>query len=552
MNCAEALVRMLENMGVTHVFGIPGAKIDAVFIALLDSKIELVVCRHEQNAAFMAATMGRLTGRVGVCLVTSGPGVSNLTTGLLTATSEGSPMLAIGGEVPLTDRLKQTHQSFDGVSVLRPVTKFAAEVVTPSELGDILGNAVRAAESGRPGSAFLSLPKDIGLAPFEGEIPSTLGKPLKQGPGALSEIEKAAELINGSSKPVILLGMLSSDARDQRAVQDFVRGTTFSYVSTFQGAGQWAGPAEGTQFGGRVGIFSNQPGDRLLAESDCVITIGYDPIEYDTSLWNSARTGSLIAIDVIPSDQDRNFLPDAEIVGDLSASLDLLRPLLGKTNFAFDYRTAVAKAGNHLAEIASTGAGHSGFPVHPLRVIHELSQVVTDRTTLALDIGSMYIWMGRYFPAKFPRQFLISNGQQPLGVALPSAIAANIARPDSPIISLSGDGGFLFSAVELETAKRIGSRFVHLIWDSGSYDMVAFQEEAHYGGRTAGITLGQIDVVAFATAFGCKGIQINHPDELGPALREALASTVPVIINIPIDYSGNLALMEEVHEAAMQ
>jgi len=189
--------------------------------------------------------------------------------------------------------------------------------------------------------------------------------------------------------------------------------------------------------------------------------------------------------------------------------------------------------------------------VHPLRVIHELRQVVTDRTTLALDIGSMYIWMDRYFPADFPRQFLVSNGQQTLGVGLPWAIAANIARPGTPVISLSGDGGFLFSAAELETAKRIGSRFVHIIWDSGTYDMVSFQEAAHYEGRTAGVQLGRIDIVSFATAFGCKGVQITHPDELAPALREGLASSVPFLINIPIDYSENLGLMQQIHQSVV-
>jgi len=550
MNCAEALVRMLENLGITHVFGIPGAKIDALFIALLDSKIELVVCRHEQNAAFMASAMGRMTGRVGVCLVTSGPGVSNLVTGLVTATSEGSPVLAIGGEVPLEDRLKQTHQSFDGVSVLRPVTKYAAEVVAPTELGDIFGNAVRAAQSGRPGAAFISLPHDISLAPFAGTISPALGIPPEQGPGARSEIEKAAALINASRKPAILLGMQSSNPRDAETVRQFVTESTLPYVSTFQGAGAWAGTKGGTDFAGRVGIFSNQPGDRLLQESDCVITIGYNPIEYDASLWNAARTGNLIAIDVISSDQDRNFLPEAEIVGDLSASLAVLLPLL-KPRIKLAYSEELQAARKEIADIAASGAGHSGFPIHPLRVIHELRQVVTDQTTLSLDIGSMYIWMERYFPAAFPRQFLVSNGQQTLGVGLPSAMAANFARPGTPVISLSGDGGFLFSAMELETAKRVGSRFVHLIWDSGTYDMVAFQEEAHYGGRTAGIQLGQIDIVAFAAAFGCLGIQIAKAEDLGPALREALASPVPVLINIPIDYSENLSLMKDVHRAVV-
>jgi acetolactate synthase-1/2/3 large subunit len=550
MNCAEALVQMLENLGVTHVFGIPGAKIDEVFIALASSKIKLVVCRHEQNAAFMAAAMGRMTGRVGVCLVTSGPGVANLATGLVTATSEGSPILAIGGEVPLEDRLKQTHQTLDGVTVLKPLTKYSAEVVIPNELGDILGNAVRAAESGRPGASFISLPKDVGLAAYNGAIPETLGKRVEQGPGSHSEIEKAVKLINASRKPTILLGMQSSDPREADAVRRFVTGSSIPYVSTFQGAGNWASSKAGTNFGGRVGIFSNQPGDRLLQQSDCVITIGYSPIEYDASLWNNQRTGSLINIDVIPSDQDRNFLPNIELIGNLTASLDLLTPLL-KPQLDPKYFHDLHAARQEITDIIATGATRTGFPIHPLRILHELRQVVTDQTTLSVDVGSFYIWMNRYFASTFPRQFLISNGQQTLGVAVPSAMAANIARPGTPVISISGDGGFLFSAMELETAKRIGSRFVHLIWDSGTYDMVAFQEMAHYAGRTAGIKLGQINVVAFAEAFGCKGIQISKPEELGPALREALTSPVPVLINIPVDYSDNLSLMKMVHPAAV-
>ena len=187
-----------------------------------------------------------------------------------------------------------------------------------------------------------------------------------------------------------------------------------------------------------------------------------------------------------------------------------------------------------------------GWPIHPLRVIHELQQVVTPETTVCLDVGSNYIWMNRYFPAWQARHVLVSNGQQTLGVALPWAMATNLCRPGTPVISVSGDGGFLFTATELETARRIGSRFVHLIWNSRSYDMVAFQEKAHYG-RTAGVDLGDYDIVGFAEAFGCKGYRIASADQLGPVLREALQQEVPVLIDIPIDYSQNFKLMQDVH-----
>ena len=539
----KALVTLLERHGVTHVFGIPGAKVDSVFEALLDSPIELVLCRHEQNAAFMAQAVGRLTGTVGVCLVTSGPGVTNLVTGLATATSEGDPVLAIGGEVPLDDRFKNTHQALDGVDVMRPVTKYAQSALTLHSLPELFGNAVRAAESGRPGAAFLGLPKDVGLAEWPGELPQGWARPIVQGPAAATEIERAAALINASQRPLLLLGMQASQPALAEALQRFVRSSGLPYGATFQGPGAWLAEE---QFAGRLGLFRNQPADRLLDAADCVITVGFDAVEFDPSLWNSGNSRPLAAIDVQPPDQDQAFLPAAELIGDLAATLAALAPLLTP---AVDeaYRRSGDAAAAELQATAAEGAQLNGTPLHPLRVIHELRQVVTPDTTLALDVGSHYIWMNRYFPAGYARQVLVSNGQQTLGVALPWAMATNLCRPGQPVISISGDGGFLFTATELQTATRIGSRFVHLIWNSGSYNMVAFQEEAHYG-RTAGVQLGTYNVEALAEAFGCKGYRITAADQLGPVLREALQQSVPVLIDIPIDYSQNLKLMQDVHQ----
>ncbi|MDD2676378.1 MAG: acetolactate synthase AlsS, partial [Methylacidiphilaceae bacterium] len=453
MNGAQALVKMLENHDVTHVFGIPGAKIDSVFIALMDSSIELVLCRHEQNAAFMAAAMGRMTGKVGVCLVTSGPGVTNLVTGLATATSEGDPVLAIGGEVPLYDRLKHTHQALDGVDVMKPVVKYAAEALTVPMLPEVFSSAVRAAESGRQGAAFIGLPKDVGLAEFPGEVNPAWGRFVAEGRPAAEEIERAAAVINKARRPVALLGMQSSQTRSIEALKRFIAAFGAPYASTFQGAGGWAEPAGSKQYAGRVGLFRNQPADKLLETADCVITIGFDAIEYDPVVWNQDTKRPIVAIDATPVAQDQAFLPAAELIGDLSASLDALAPLLApKVDEGF--RRLSYDAAAEVAGTISEGARLGGSPVHPLRVIHELRQVVTPETTLALDVGSHYIWMNRYFPASHARQVLVSNGQQTLGVALPWAMAANIARPGSPVISVSGDGGFLFSAMELETAVR--------------------------------------------------------------------------------------------------
>lgn len=543
-NCANAIVRMLELHGVTHVFGIPGAKIDSLFIALKHSKIKLVLCRHEQNAAFMAAAFGRLTGKVGVCVGTSGPGVTNLVTGLATATSEGNPVLAIGGEVPVHERLKKTHQSLDATTLMKSATKYSVEIVTPHQVGELIGNAIRVAESGRPGAVFVSLPKDIGLADFPGDADAGWGHPRSAGAGAVSAADEAAAILNASKRPIAILGMQSSAPGTREALISFLKASGIPYISTFQGAGAWAWAKSGAAYGGRIGLFRNQPADKLLDTADTVITIGYDPIEYDPAIWNSGNSRPIVCVDAIAADQDNAFLPKAELVGDIGSSLDLLAPRL-RMNIDPTHVANAQKAAKAVLATISEGKSQSSFPVHPLRLVHELQKQMTPDTHVALDVGSNYIWTNRYCAADDARQVLVSNGQQTLGVSIPLAIALSLLYPDQRVLSTSGDGGLLFTATELETAVRVGARFVHVVWDSHSYDMVAFQEDAHYG-ETAGVALGDYDVVKFAEAFGCKGYSVKSADDLAPMLEEAFVSPVPVLIHVPVDYSHNGRLMQDI------
>lgn len=546
-NCANAIVRMLEAHGVTHIFGIPGAKIDSLFVAIKHSSIELVLCRHEQNAAFMAAAFGRVTGKVGVCIATSGPGVTNLVTGLATATSEGDPVLAIGGEVPVAERLKKTHQSLNATELMRPATKFSAEILSPLSVDELLGKAIREAESGRPGAAFLSLPKDIGLADFAGDMTGNWGQALLQGPAARASIELATRILAGSQRPVALLGMQSSGQASRDALVGFLRATGIPYVSTFQGAGAWVEQSGGSPYAGRVGLFRNQPADKLLGEADCVVTIGFDAIEYDPSIWNTGEKRPVICIDAISADQDHAYLPAAELIGDIAATLEALTQSVHckiDPDFTTAARASFAEVQNTLGEATFMNQ----FPVQPLRLVHELQKIITSETHVAIDVGSNYIWMNRYCASDHARQMLVSNGQQTLGVSIPWAIALSLLYPGARILSSSGDGGFLFTATELETAVRVGAKFVHIIWNSRSYDMVAFQEDAHYG-ETAGVDLGDYDVVKFAQAFGCIGYDIESPDQLPDILAKAFTADVPVLINVPVDYSHNMRLMQNVHQS---
>jgi acetolactate synthase I/II/III large subunit len=547
---AELLVKSLEAQGVEYVFGIPGAKIDKVFDMLVDSKIKTIVCRHEQNAAFIAGGIGRMTGKAGVVLVTSGPGCSNLVTGLATANSEGDPVVAIGGAVPLANRLKQIHQSMDTVSLFRPITKFSAEIDSGRAVSEVLANAFRAAESGRPGAAFISAPQDIMLGIADADVLTPVAPTVSGAADAIATVE-AARLIDSAEHPVVLLGLLASQPRVAQAIRSFLAASKLPVVCTFQGAG--VVPRDlFDSFGGRVGLFHNQPQDQLLDAADVVITIGYNAVEYEPGLWNQGRTRQIIHIDAIGAEIDRDYRPAVELIGDIAATLrTLVLQLRRKPGYGG------SQANQRLSEIAiervsfaERAAAMNGVPIHPMRIVYELQRALTDDMTICLDMGSFHIWLARHLYSFRPRQVLISNGQQTLGVGLPWAIAACIVRPGEKVISISGDGGFLFSVSELETAVRLGCNLVHLVWIDGAYDMVRFQEMAKYG-RASGVQFGPVDVVRLAESFGAKGMMIRQPQEIAIKLKQALEFPGPVVIGIPVDYQDNHRLMEIVHPGAL-
>jgi acetolactate synthase I/II/III large subunit len=546
---AQLVVRALEAQGVTHVFGIPGAKIDGIFNALVDSKIHTVVCRHEQNAAMIAGGIGRMTGKAGVAIATSGPGVSNLVTGLATANSEGDPVVALGGAVATSETLKQLHQTMDAVSICKPVTKYSVTAASSDTVGEVLVNAFRAAESGRPGAAYVNLPKDIMAAPCPHDVlrmPAFAGL----GPADSGAIAEAARLIDSAENPVVLLGLLASKPGNANALRGFIGNNHLPVLGTFQAAGAVAAHLF-ENFGGRVGQLANQPGDRLLDSADLVITIGYDPVEYPPADWNRNSERKVIHIDVLPADLDNAYRPYVELTGDIASTLNELTPRVKRTNRS-DRATQILKAiASERAELARESASRSGTPIHPLRLVAELQPFLSSDVTMTLDMGSFHLWLARHLYSFKARQILISNGQQTLGVALPWAIAASIVRPSEKVISISGDGGFLFSAMELETAVRLKANIVQLVWIDGTYNMVAVQEVLKYG-RKSGIDIGPVDLVKYAEAFGAAGRMIRTPEEIAPVMKEALDHTGPILIGVHVDYSDNHKLFEMVKEDSIQ
>lgn len=536
---ADAVVESLENLEVEYVFGIPGAKIDRVFDRLVDGGPELIVARHEQNAAFMAAGIGRITGKPGVVIATSGPGASNLATGLVTATAEGDPVLAIGGQVKRADLLKLTHQSMDNAALFEPITKYSAEIQEPENISEVLANAYRAAEGAKQGASFVSIPQDVIDSPIKNKVIAPLQIP-KLGPASPVEITLLSQRIKAAKLPVFLLGMRASSPEITEAIRNIVRVSDIPVVETFQGAGIISRELEKSFFG-RVGLFRNQPGDMLLKRSDLVITIGYDPIEYEARNWNAESDADIIVIDSTPAEIDQYFQPEKELVGDIAQTLDFLLPYLKGYKLDDDSTLYLNSLQEKLAQRDIPPVDENALYTHPLAVISTLQKLVTDEMTVTVDIGSHYIWMARHFRSYEPRHLLFSNGMQTLGVALPWAIAAALVRPTTQIISVSGDGGFLFSAQELETAVRRKLNIVHLIWNDGRYNMVEFQEEMKYG-RSSGVDFGPVDFVKYADAFGAKGLRVTKPSELEKVLKEAFATKGPIIVDIPIDYKDNQAL----------
>ena len=531
-NGAQLLVACLVKQGVEVIYAIPGAKIDAVFDALVDAPIKVIICRHEQNAAFMAGAYGRLTGKPGVALVTSGPGVSNLATGLLTANTERDPIVAIGGNVPRNMKLKASHQNTDNIKLMEAVTKAQMEVLSVENIPEIIENAFRIAAAPHSGAVFISLPQDLALESTVQVAPDPVPPVLL---GAAVSIEQAAHLINSAKNPALLLGQESSRSDNCLAVRAFIRKSHIPVTSTFQAAGVVSRELL-EFFVGRVGLVKNQPGDRLLNDADLIIAIGFNRVEYDPELWFKDMGKKLLHIDYQPADIGLAYRPSLELIGNIAPTLDLLT--LAVKQRPFERSSEFNALHDELLAKIATGPSYQTMPIHPLRFIHDLRQALDDESIVIADIGSHYMWLARYFLCFEPHHLLFSNGQQTLGVALPWAISAKLLYPQKTIVSVSGDGGFLFSAMELETAVRERLHIVHFIWVDGSYDMVKEQQLMKYH-RGSAVKLGAIDIVQFASSFGAKGLRVTSAEQLLPVIREALASEGPVLVEIPIDYRDN-------------
>ena len=542
---ADIVIDSLRKHGVNLVFGIPGAKIDRLFEGLDGQDSEdapkLIVTRHEQNAAFMAQAYGRLTGKTGVAITTSGPGVGNLATGIMTANAEGDPMLAIGGQVQRKDLHRSTHQSTPSTEIMAPITQYSAEIQDPNNISEIMANAFEASQDARKGAAFVSLPQDVDDAEVT-EKPLPIYETPKMGPADPNDLQKLVELIKNSKMPVILVGQRGADEEITTAIRKLLSDYSLPVVETYQAAGVVSRDLEQQSYFGRIGLFRNQVGDQLLQQSDLVIAVGYDPIEYEPRNWNKEGNLRIVNLDTLPAQIDNHYTPIMQLVGNIAISLTELDKLLKGYEYPVAATEQLAKYKQELDQDKKIQVPASNDASHPLAVVHAIQENVTDDMHVALDVGSHYIWMARHFRCYQPRHLLISNGMQTLGVGLPWAMVAAMLYPEHKSVAVCGDGGFLFSGAELATAVQHHLNVVTIVWnDGGHYDMVKFQEEMKYS-QAAGVKFGNVDIVKYAESFGATGLRVNEPADLTKVISQAFNIDGPVVVDVPVDYSNNKEL----------
>jgi len=422
----------------------------------------------------------------------------------------------------------------DSVAIMKPVTKYSVAVNAPEATGEAVVNAFRAATTPRAGASFIAFPTDVQRAPAEANVPPLLPLP-DLGPAPTDMIRRAAEKISKAKSPVVLLGMGASELRATAAVRALLKRHALPVVGTFQGAGAVSRELLPLFFG-RVGLFRNQPGDRVLLRADVVLTIGYDPVEYDPSFWNVGKIRAIIHLDSYPCDIDNHYEPELELRGSVPETVLALASMLQEQSFAASPELQGIKA--EWNALQNPSVPKSKGAVHPLSIVLALRSLVDDDTVVACDMGSVHIWMARHFFEFEPHKLLFSNGQQTLGVGIPWAMAASFTYPSKKTVAVVGDGGFLYSSMELETAVRSKLNITVIVFRDGGYNMVAFQEENLFG-RTSGTDFGNPDLLKYAESFGAVGMRVNRPDELSATLRKALETPGIVVVDIPVDYSKN-------------
>jgi acetolactate synthase I/II/III large subunit len=530
-------VECLEAEGVRYVFGIPGEETLDLNESLEASSIEFVPVRHEQGGAYMADMYGRLTRSAGVCLGTLGPGATNLVTGVADAWLDHSPMVALTGQADLERMHKESHQYIDVVDMLRPVTKFNARLNSARVIPEVVRKAFKVAQAQKPGPTHIELPEDVMAAPVDAQ-PLPVRRARRRPEPSPEELQTALGVIRGAEQPIVLAGNGVARTGSAGALRAFAYTTGIGVAETFMGKGML--DYQDPRALGTVGLQSRDYALAGFEDADVVITVGYDLVEHAPLNWNPGRDKRIVCIDTVAPEVDEHFMTEVDLVGDLSHILTRLAQELAGTTFNGEE--------SRLNEIVlgrfEAARDDDAFPMQPPRVLWEIRQALGRQDILVSDVGLHKLWIARMFPAHEPDTVFIANGLAGMGIALPTAIAAKLVHPDRHVVTVNGDGGFLMNVQELETAVRLRTAVVNVIWENGEFGSITWKQDKKFG-RHFGTGFTNPDFVRLADAFGMPAWRCEDVEDLGRHLRHALGLDVPSLIVVPIDYSIDVSISEE-------
>ena len=550
MKASDLFVRCLEEEGVTHIFGVPGEENADVMISLNNSPIEFVLCRHEQGAAFIADTYGRLTGKSGLCLATLGPGATNLITGVADANMDRSPMIVLTGQADTRRMHKESHQHMDVVAMFKPVTKWAQTVHHPENIPEIIRKAFKVAEAEKPGAVLIELPEDLAEAQVEGK-PLTPTKTRRAGADHKA-VAQAVEIIVAAKNPIILAGNGAVRKRAAAQLQRLAKLAGIGVVNTFMGKGAVPRGDEHCLF--TMGLQGRDYINLALDECDVVIAVGYDLVEYAPAFWNRGMEKKIVHIDFTPAEVDTAYPVTVEVVSDVADALCQICEKLGEDHQSklplFDIKDR-AKLRAHILDDFAMEKDDQSFPVKPQKVLWDVREFLGPDDILLSDVGAHKMWIARYYQCDEPNTCLISNGFCTMGFALPGAIGAKYARPDSKVLAICGDAGFLMNVQDLETAVRLKKNIVVMIWIDGEYGLIKWKQQNSFDGQHSDLAFINPDFELLAQSFGMWGKTLDGPGQIPAALEEAFSQDGPALIGVPIDYGENRKMTERLGNLAV-
>jgi acetolactate synthase-1/2/3 large subunit len=532
MKASDLFVRQLEEEGVEYIFGLPGEENLDLLESLRTSSIKVIIARHEQAAAFMAATYGRLTGKAGVCFSTLGPGATNLVTGVAHAQLIGAPFISISGQKALRGNHQARFQLIDIISVMRPLTKDAVSIIDPNEIPTILRNAFKLAQAERPGAVHLELPEDVAESETNAKVQKRgLVRRPAPDPKALM---RAADMINKAKHPLIILSSGANRNLITRQLMQFIDKTGIYAVHTQMGKGVLSDASDYSLFA--AGIHRRDYVNCGIDRADLIITIGYNIVEYPPYVWNKNLDKKIVNIDFSGADVDTYYNPDIEVIGDISCALRQLGELVTDRKSDKTFREI-----REFLDKKLSIEFNRRYPLTPQDVVRHVRGVLAHEDILTLDNGIYKLWFSRLYRTYKPNTFLLDNALATMGAGLPSGIMAKMLQPDRKVLAVVGDGGFMLNSQELETALRYAVPLVVLILNDNAFGFIKWEQQAK-GFETFGLDYQNPDFAKYAESFGAVGVKVRKGDDLTEVLQDAFALKKVVVIECPVDYSANFEM----------